>query len=176
MERGPGPPRALWQRMTKPEQARMMTFVEEHFPRMYLELDGAKKNQPKRFAKRMGRIAPEMRRVMETMEVQPERGALMIQDRRLDIEMRRLARQYRVADDDESKSRLRQKLQDASGKAFDCQQQRRAMDIRELEARISELKQRHEEATQMREELVEQSVNERLDMPDRGAARRRGRR
>lgn len=157
-----GSPPPLWKRFSADERAAVARFIEEHFPRMYLELERLRKNNPDRFAQRMKRIAPEVRRMMEMMEVNPERGALMIQERQLDIEIRHLAGRYRSMDEGPARSKLYNRIQKACGKAFDCRHERRALEIRGLEARIAELEQRHQHTAQMRDELINQELRERL--------------
>ncbi|MFQ5590674.1 MAG: hypothetical protein ACE5HE_05900, partial [Phycisphaerae bacterium] len=143
----------------------MESFMQEHFPTMYLELERLKERHPQRFRRRMGRIAPEIRRIMELMENHPERAALMIQARRLDVDMRRLAGRYRHAEDEQTRKRVRKEFRELCGRAFDSRHKLRAIEIRELEARIAELKSRHDEAALMREKLIEQMLRERLDSP-----------
>lgn len=161
----PGPPPGLWRRMSEPERQRVVEFVEEHFPRLYIELEGHKERKPQAFARQMKRVVPEMLRLMEMMETHPERGTLMIQERRIDMEIRRVAQQYRSARKEGKRSRLRNKMRDLCAQAFDCRHRRRELEIRELEGRLEELKQRHAQAAEMRRKLIEQQVKARLDRP-----------
>ena len=162
----PGPPPGLWRRMSEPERQRLEGFIEERFPRLYIELERDKEKNPRRAHKRMRRIAPEMLRLMETLEIHPERGTLMIQERRVDMEIRRRAQQYRSAKNEEKRTRLREKIDELCGQAFDYRRKRRALEIRELEVRLEELKQSHAQAAEMRKKLVKQEVRKRLGPPD----------
>ncbi|UCE58185.1 MAG: hypothetical protein JSU63_12155 [Phycisphaerales bacterium] len=161
-----GPPRGLWNRMEDKERQCMGGFLEEYFPEMYLELERIKDKHPERFMRRMGRLAPEIREVMEMMETHPERASLMIQSRRLHMDMRKLSRRYHATDDEQKRAQLRSEFREACAKALDFRQERRALEIRELEARISELKQRHEAAAKMRDKLIDREVEERLDQAE----------
>jgi len=158
-----GPPPPLWTRMSQEEQGQMQSFIQEHFPSMYLELERLKDRNPRRFEHRMNRLAPEIRSVMETMETQPERATLMIQSRRLDMQMRQLADRYHSTEEEQTRLRLRGRFRELCAQAFDCRHRRREMEIRELEARVTELIQRHEEAARMRDQLIDQTVRDRLD-------------
>jgi hypothetical protein len=89
----------------------------------------------------------------------------MIQERRTDMEIRRLSQQFRSTDDKEKRKRLRKKIRELCGQAFDLRHARRAFEIRALEVRLDELKQRHAEAAAMRKDLVEQAVRQRLHRP-----------
>jgi hypothetical protein len=151
--------------MTDAEREKVLAFMEEHFPKMYLEVERQKDRNPDRYDRRMQRVVPEMRHLMEMMETRPEHGVLIIKERRLDMEMRRLAGRYRSAEDEDKRAQLRRRMHELCTQAFDARQQRREIQIRELEARITELHERHAQADQVREKLIEQEVKERLDRP-----------
>jgi hypothetical protein len=160
-----GPPPGLWHRLSEEERAAIAAFVEERFPMMFLELERVRMRHPQRFERRMRRIAPEMREMMELMETHPERGALRIQERRLDIQKRHVASRYRSTDDPQKRERLREEFRRLCAESFDCRHQRRAIEIRELEARIKEFRQRHEEATRTRNRFIDREVRRRLGDP-----------
>lgn len=162
-----GAPRALWERMTDEEQAVVKAFIEERFPRMYVELERLEEHSPERYARRMARIAPEMRRLMEILDTDPERGTLMIQERQQDIMLRFLARRYRSANNAEDEAKIRGRARELAEKLFDVRHQRRALEIRELETRLDELRGRHEQAAQMRDQLIERELKDLLDGPAR---------
>ena len=71
--------------------------MEEHFPKMYLEMQALQERNPDGFDRRIGRIVYDIRKMMDLMETQPERGALMIQERQLKHQMRWQARRYHSA-------------------------------------------------------------------------------
>jgi len=165
--RRPGAGGPLGNRLDPAQRELLRRFIEEHFPQMHVELERLRSEDPQKFMMRMRRIAPEMRRTMEVMEHDPERGALMIHERRLDMDLRRLARRYRHAQGDAQRERLRQRFREVCEEAIDCRHRRRAMEIRELEERITELKQRHAEADRLRDRLVREMVEERLERGER---------
>jgi DNA-directed RNA polymerase specialized sigma24 family protein len=59
----------------------------------------------------------------------------------------------------------REDSEDLVQELFDSRHKRRELEIRGFEARIAELKQRHMQAAQMREQLINQELRERLDRP-----------
>jgi hypothetical protein len=158
-------PPGFWRRMPPQERARLEAFVEEHFPRLYLELERHKDRKHKDMPRRIRRIMPEMLRLMEAMETHPELGTLMIQERRIDMDLHRLVRQYRTCEKEEKRARLRKQVHERCARAFDIRHQRREIEIRGLEVRIEELKQRHAQAAEMRKKLIEREVKTRLDRP-----------
>ena len=160
--RGKRPARGLWGRMSDGEKAEFEFFLEEHFPKMYLEIQTLQERNPDGFDRRIGRVVYDIRQMMDLMETQPERGALMIQERQLKFQMRRQARRYHSAKNPEGREKAKEQFRELCAQSFDCRHQRREMEIRELEARIAELQLRHEEAATMRDELIDREVEEHL--------------
>ncbi len=76
--------------------------------------------------------------------------------------MRRQARRYHSAKKPTGREKAKEQFRALCAQSFDCRHQRREMEIRELEARIAELQLRHEEAATMRDELIDQEVEEHL--------------
>ncbi len=150
----------LWKRLSETEREGVRAFAQEHFPRMYEQLQRAEERNPVRFRRRMRKILPHLLELMDIMETDPDRGALMIQERRLDIRIRQAASRYRSADGEAQRSRLSKKLRESCAELFDCRQRRRALEILRLEARINELNDRHEEAEGMREQLIDRIFKE----------------
>lgn len=138
----------------------MRAFAQEHFPRMYEQLQRAEERSPKRFLRRMKKVVPHLLELMDIMETDPDRGALMIQERRLDMRIRQSASRYRSVGEEKQRSRLRRRIRESCAELFDSRQRRRALEILRLEARITELNDRHEETGAMREELIDRIVKE----------------
>ncbi len=162
---GHGGPPALWKKMSEQDRTRIQNFLEEHFPKMYLELERLQESHPERYARRIRRVVPDMWHMMEVLQSHPQRGQLMIQERRLDMDIWRVARRHRASDDVDKQSGLQAKMRELCEQVFDCRHRRRELQIQELETRIIELKQRHAQAAGLREKLIEQEVKERLDKP-----------
>lgn len=163
-ERPAGRPKP-WSDLPEPERRQIERFMEEHFPRMYVELQRLKERDEIRYNRRMTRIAPQMRKIMETMRTDPQRGMLMIRERQLEFEIQQTIARFRSAKDDASKRQIREHLEGLVGKAFDCRNERRQMEVRELEARLSELQTRLSESEKMRPALIRQRVADMLEKP-----------
>ncbi len=161
---GGGPP-PLWSRLSEEERAEVQAFMVEHFPRMYEELERLQERSPERFQQRMMRLAPEMRGLMDQLAENPERGGLMIEERRLDMEIRMLSGRVRRADNPDL-DRVRQRMHELCTRQFDVRHRRREMEIHELEARIGELRQRQAEAARMRDQIIEKAVNDRMEFDE----------
>ena len=162
---GPGGRPRPWGEVPEPERRQIERFVEEHFPRMYVELQRLKDGDEPRYMRRMTHIAPQMRQMMEAMRTDPQRGTLMIRERQLDFEIRQTVAQYHQAEDEAAKQRIRAHLEEVCGKVFDCRSERRQMEVRELEARLTELQTRLSESEKMRHALIRQRASELLERP-----------
>lgn len=154
-----------WSDLPEPERRQIERFMEEHFPRMYVELQKLKDRDEVRYARRMTRIAPQMRKIMETMRTDPQRGTLMVRERQIEFEVQQTIARFRSAKDDAAKRQSREHLEGLVGKAFDFRNERRQMEVRELEARLSELQTRLSESEKMRQALIRQRVEDMLEKP-----------
>jgi hypothetical protein len=154
-----------WNDLPEPERRQIEQFMEEHFPRLYVEQQRLKARDETRYTRRMTRIAPQMRQIMEAMRTDPQRGTLMVRERQIEFEIQQTIARFRSAKNDEGKRRNREHLDDLVGKAFDCQNERRQMEVRELESRLSELRSRLSESEKMRPALIRQRVTDMLEKP-----------
>lgn len=160
--RGPMP---LFARLTPREKLEMETFMREHFPRLFEQVERTREANPQRYLRMMTRLTPEMQGLMDLMAIDPERGALLIEERRLDAEIRMVARRARSTTDDQA-AKSKERLAELVTRWFDARHQRHELEIRDLEARVLELKGRHEEATRMRQKTIDRMIEERLEPPD----------
>ncbi len=154
-----GAPPALWRRMTPAERERVMDFVHEQLPELAEHVsrgDGA-------FKPWMRRHIGEILEMMEMVEHDPERGALMIHERRLDIQLNRLARHYAKSREPEQRAQIEKEMTRACTEWVDLRHRRREMQIQELEQRLQTLRKRHERASEMRDQRIEFEVVKRLE-------------
>jgi chromosome segregation ATPase len=132
---------------------------------MFVELDRLQERNPQRFERRMSMIAPQVRRLMEVMRTDPQRAALMVRERKLELETRLTAGQYHRAATEAERQRLRARLEQLESEAFDVQNERRQLEIRDAEARLAELRGRVAETQAMRDELIRRRVDRLLERP-----------
>lgn len=174
---GPGGPPQLWSHLSDDDRTRVREFLAEHFPKMHLELERLRDVRPERYLRRMRRVVPEMWHLMDQLETRPQLGLLTIQERRIDMDMWRLARRFRSTDDAKEQDALRSELTNLARQAFDCRHKRRDLQIGEMESRLTELKQRQTQSAKLRDQLIDQEVKDRLErrMPRQGRGERRPR-
>jgi hypothetical protein len=163
-ERNDGPP-FQWRQMPEPERQKLKHFIEEHFPRLALELDGLRERAPQRFERRMMRIGADMRRLMEMVERDPQRGLTMIRERQVAIQLRQLVTEYHDSSDDARRAELRGKIADAVSREFQVRMERRKAEVRQMETRLAELRGRLAETDSLREDLISRRVRELLEKP-----------
>ncbi|MFQ5462558.1 MAG: hypothetical protein ACE5E5_08020 [Phycisphaerae bacterium] len=154
-----GAPPALWRRMTLGERERVMDFIRENLP----ELAEHFSRGPGAFKPWMRRHIGEIVEMMEMMERDPERGELMIHERRLDMQMNRLARAYATSREPDVRARVEKEMTRACAEWVDLRHRRREIQIQELEQRLEALRKRHERASEMREQRIEIEVARRLE-------------
>ncbi len=156
------PPPGLWHRMNDEERQAVSEFLAEHLPKMYEQLENLRNRKPQAYQKRMSRVAPEARRLMELLETAPEMASLIIQERRLDLMIRQASNRYRRASGSDQRNRLRTQMRDYCAQAFDLRTNRRAIEIRELESRLNELQSRHRESLGLRDKIIDRNVRDHL--------------
>lgn len=162
---GPGGPPWFGERMGKGERERVQAFMKEHFPNLHEELEQLRERRKELYEKRFHRVLPELHELMDMLEINPERAKLFIQERRIDMDMRRLGARYRNAVDESEKAKILEQMRVLGQSAFDARQEREAFEIREIETRLQELKDRHARAPQDREKHVEKHVQKRIASP-----------
>jgi hypothetical protein len=159
--RGPKPP--TWKDMPEAERKDVLRFMEEHFPRMVVELDRVKEDAPQRYDRRMERIAPEMHRLMHVRERDPARAMVLIRERQVSLRLQDLARDYRAAEDSDEKAKIRKNIRELAAEEFDNRVERRDLEVRELENRLAELKSRLEEMKSVRDEMLDRRTKELIE-------------
>ncbi|MEK6675737.1 MAG: hypothetical protein AABZ47_08790 [Planctomycetota bacterium] len=159
--------------MTEVERNQLREFIREHFPIISEELDRLRDRTPELYERRLRRIAPEMRRLFELVRSDPQRGLLMIQERKLDMQVRLIARRYHMARDDQERAELRFEVRKKAEQLFDLRRQRRELEIQELETRITDLRNRLKETALRREQVIDEDVREFLEQPPPGPFPRR---
>lgn len=158
-----GPP--MWNRLSAEERERIQKFMRENFPGVFEELEQMRIEHRERFERRIRRVIPDMWELMDLMEIDPDRGRLMIRERRIDIELRKLGAQYRMSKNEDDKGRLMKSMRDLGAQAFEVRHEREALEIRDIEDRLQELKDRHVAAEEERETWIEDHVQKRIEQP-----------
>ncbi len=147
-----GPP--PWRELDPEQRQQVIKFVEDHFPELWVEMSDLRDRNRNLFRQRMKRLLPDFARLMETVRRDPEKGALLVRERQLHLRIRYLARDYRAETAEPRRQEMRKQMHELCGQAFDCEVQRRAMEVRELEARLAMFKERITEQERMREALI----------------------
>jgi hypothetical protein len=95
----------------------------------------------------------------------PEMYKLMMADMKLERETRELAVQYRQAPSDR-RAEIKEKIKELVAKHFNVRQERWALDIKRLEAKLQQLRERMERRLKARDKLVAERVSELLGRED----------
>ncbi len=150
--------RGLWTRMSDEEKNQIYNYIETNFAKMFTELERLRNASPKRFENRMNRVAVEMQRLMELVENHPRRGALHIQERKFELELRFNIAKYRRSRTAKEKRQLTTTMEKLIGQIFDTQTKRQELEVQELEDRLVELTQRVKKRQSHRQEFVKKHL------------------
>lgn len=148
-----------------PDWPRLREFIRENFPLLHDELEKKRDLPGERGDRRLMRAIGEMRELMEISDINPERGRLLIAERRAEMVLRKLGTRYRLAESDAMRAEIRLQMKEQSAVIFDARQQRHALEIQDLRSRLTELQQRHSEAAERREQLIDELVEDRIRAP-----------
>lgn len=158
----PGEP-PPWRELPERRRKQVVRFIEEHFPRLWVELQDLREHRPDRFRERIRRLFPDFSRLMEVMRNDPRKGTLLIRERQLHLRIRHLVNEFHKGKEPTIRKRMRKEIREVCGEAFGCQLERRAMEVRALESRLGELKGRLAEQEVMRDEIISRRVRELLE-------------
>ncbi len=173
--RRPGPdrraPRALaWKELSEADRKAVTNFMQEHFPRMVVELDRLKESSPQKFERRMERVAGEMRRLMDAKDKDPRRATVLIRERQVGLQLQQLAKEYHSAAGDEEKLRIRKAVRELAAQEFDNRLERRKLELHQLETKLAELKDRLAESESVRDDMLDRRTRELLERKPKGDA------
>jgi hypothetical protein len=154
--RGSPPPR--WEQMDPEERNRLRSFIAEHFPLWAEEIDNLAGGDADLLARHMNRMLPEIVRLQEMSERDPELFGVAVKERRGQFQMRRLVQQYRRATDDAKKTELEGQIKALAAEQFDVRQQRMTLEMSRLEQRLAELRDNVARQATDRQEIIDHDV------------------
>lgn len=157
--------KGLWERMTPEERESVRGFVGEKFPELHDELEGLRRRDATEYDRRMQEFAPEMRRIMDELEVDPDRGQLSVDELSTDIQMQSMVNRYHQAKDRGRRGELKGRIRELAGKLFDIQQRKRRMEISDLEKQMERVRQRIDADEAERDRIIDGAVEDRLREP-----------
>lgn len=164
--RGPGPGRGegMPPRRLSPEQIEeIMNVLRENFPTMYERLDKVRQDRPEDFERTLHRFAPF---AMQVLHADPQMKRLLVQDWKMEQEIRDLERSYRSADDGTTKQKIKQQLKKTLDRQFDVRLEKHRLMIEGLERRLKESRETLAQRTARKQELVDRRLSELTERDD----------
>ena len=137
---------------------RVRRFVREHFPERMEKMEQFRQRNPDGFRRHMRQMMPRIRRMMETMERDPEAGALMVHEEHLNLDIQRMAREYSQAVDPDRLDALRHEIRARVEERYDVRLKRRDQEIQRLERRLEAIRAQLANDLENREFQIEQEL------------------
>jgi len=146
--------------LTPQEREELMAFAKEHFPKMYELLRGSPRAHQHRLLRRVGWP---MLRLLRLYRHDPELAEKLIAEHKIEMELAQLRRDYREFPSEAARENIKQKMRELLEQRFDLRQQRLELEIRALEKRLEEARQRLVRQEGDRQRLVETEVERIID-------------
>ena len=163
-QRGPRKgPRTL----TAPQEKELDEFLAKHFPKIGQELrDHGRRDRPM-FRKIASRLRSRLWDLYQAYKLNPELGEVLIEQQRVEFNIRRLSRAMRVgqATPAEAEPELRELIE----RQFDLKLHRRQIELEALEVKLKAQRERLEQFKRIREKYVDQLLKDVLTPQDRHA-------
>ncbi|MGB0715365.1 MAG: hypothetical protein ACPGXK_05775 [Phycisphaerae bacterium] len=155
------PALGAWFRLSIEERQELRAFVKANFPELAKRLKN-RKGVPIWFRKHVGPLVE----LMKATEADPERGQLMIRERRLEMQMHMLTERYRRNPQPKRRQRLERQLNKVCQEWYQVRLELRGMMISKLEERVQTLKQKHQRFKANKKEMIAREVQRQLRRAD----------
>lgn len=144
---------------------RMMAFLKEQYPQLYERLNELKEKDEHAFHRQLGRMLPRMPELMNIIEGDPTLGKLIIDEHRLEMDIRDALVEYRETKDEGAISQLKGRIRDLISKQFDVRQEKLKLMIANMERELERKKQYLKEQAAKKDKVIDRELQRRLE-PD----------
>jgi hypothetical protein len=158
-----GPPPGLDQPLSPHDIDELMKFAHDNFPQIHERLDRLRRDKPREFQRIVQRIYARLRPLMDLAEDDPQVAEKAIQEHRLQMVITGLVEQYRAAKSDEERARLKAELEVRIHERFDRHQERIRLEIQALRKRLDEQERQLTKREQNKEELLRKELDRAID-------------
>lgn len=168
----PGPPLGADELLAPEEIGALMEFTREHFPPIYLRLERLRRVDAREFQRMLRRTHNRLKPMMDMHKANPRAAEKAIEEYRLQMVIVDLADQYRRAETDAERTRLKAEIETRIRERFDRHQERTRLVIEGLRKRLDEQERRLTERERDKETLLREELERTLkDSPSRGGGR-----
>ncbi len=147
-----GPP------MTREEmhelRERTIKFVKEHFPERHAEMLELRERDRREFRRRIMEVIPKIREMMILMDRNPELGALVVEERQIEFQIEKAARQYGETDNATSRDALRREIRQMAEDMHEVRAEIAEHKIAQLEKRLEQVRSRLEKDRDRKQQRI----------------------
>ncbi len=165
-QKGPGgpfgplrPPRPV---LTEKDIEEVMAWLKEWDPDRLQKMQSQRVENPDFFMELMGDGYQEMKKVLMLKQIEPARYEEMIKERKLDLQCRQLSEKYRTTEDAGQKTAIKNELNVIVGQLFDIRETGREKEVKELERRLTQLREIVEKRRTNKMQIVENRLRQLL--------------
>ncbi|UCG32049.1 MAG: OmpH family outer membrane protein [Phycisphaerales bacterium] len=163
--RGAPPGRERFPFVSPEQTEQLMEFLEEHFPKRHRLLRRLQEHNPEAFEHRVSELAPRVLELLLRTREDPELGELLIEQQRLEEDLRELVREYRALDAEAEVARegLKGQIEEIVARMVDIGLERREHEIAALERRLQRQREMLQEDLDNREQMVAEHLQAALE-------------
>ena len=157
---GPSPPGQpaedpiIFDQLPPSEQKRIRKFLKKSMPELYLRLEELERVNPERARARLSRHLPRILEVMRRSQDNPQIAHLMIQQERINVQIRKHAQRYEQCRTDEERRQVARELKSKISERFDLHHEQMGLEIEALAKRLEAQRKKHERQAKHKERLI----------------------
>jgi hypothetical protein len=157
--------RPTYERLPEELRDQVDDFIEQYFPEQFQKLYGLDEESQDAFDRRVNRMLPRMMRLMRLEQDDPDTFHLRVQELRISMKIRALARRIADGRGDDGAEELKVKLRKHLEKRFDLRHKIHRIEVQRLERRLATARDRLDRRKAEKEEIIDEELQEILTSP-----------
>ncbi len=156
--------------LTAQEREDLMNFTKEQFPELYERFQRMQSGNRPEFGRMLRQAGWPLLRLHRLQKHDPELAEKLIAEHKIEMKLVELRRDYREFTSESARERMRTEIRGLMEKRFDLRQARLELEIRDLEKRLQNARERLTKQSTTKQQIVDSELEHFTDMAgeDRG--------
>jgi len=148
------------QRITKEQEDKVLNYLKENGIESVKRLELLKESNPRLYNAKIAKLFREISYVESLKDTDPKRYNQLMEERKLTEKSMQLAKEYKNANSESEKKRIKSELESLLYKIFDYRQMNREYEIKRLEKRLNDLKESNQKRSENKKAIVEKRLQQ----------------